>query len=33
MFKIIKRIADWLLGGTGSLDRLAEAMATGGENY
>lgn len=32
MFKVIKYIAEWLLGGTGSLDRLADAMATGGEN-
>lgn len=32
MFKIMKQIADWLLGGSGSLDSLAEAMATGGEN-
>lgn len=32
MFKIMKQIADWLLGGSGRLDRLAEAMATGGEN-
>ena len=32
MFKVIKHIAEWLLGGQGSLDRLADAMATGGEN-
>lgn len=32
MFKIFKRVADWLLGGEGSLDRLVEAMSTGGEN-
>lgn len=31
MFKIIKQIADWLLGGTGSLDRLVEFFARGGE--
>lgn len=34
MFRIMKSIVDWLLGGTGSLDRLANAIATtGGENY